>query len=409
MRIGVGKAECQYMQNSKSSLLILFSVVVLDLIGFGIVIPILPFYAESYGASATVLGFLLTSYAAMQFLFSPLWGRLSDRIGRRKVLLWTMAGGAVGLLILGLAKSLPMLFAGRILSGIFGANIGIASAYVTDVTTPENRARGMGLIGAAFGIGFIFGPALGGALSVYGYSVPILAAAGLAAITVLYAWFRLGESHPAKGQERGSLGSALKIPLVQRLCALNFFFTMGTTQLESIFAFFMADRFGYDARDVAYVLALMAAIMVGIQGGLIKRLVMRFGEKLLLSTGVVLLFCAFFFIPESPTIWILLVPLMVSAIGRGISQPSLMSLVSRGGSAEVHGSVMGAFQASASLARVVGPLAAGFLYDQNHSWPFFLAAVLMLPVFALSWKVPVKDARQMSTPQEAALAASEHP
>lgn len=393
-------------KNSKSSLLILFSVVVLDLIGFGIVIPILPFYAESYGASATVLGCLLTSYAAMQFIFSPIWGRLSDRIGRRKVLLWTMTGGAVGLLILGLAKSLPMLFVGRILSGIFGANIGIASAYVTDVTTPENRARGMGMIGAAFGIGFIFGPALGGALSVYGYSVPILAASGLGAITVLYAWFRLGESHPEESAKRGGLGEVLAIPLVQRLCAMNFLFTMGSTQLESIFAFYMADHFGYNARDVAYVLVLMALIMVGIQGGLIKRLVMRFGEKLLLTTGVALLVVAFFFIPKSPTVWILLLPLMLSAVGRGISQPSMMSLVSRGGGMAVHGSVMGAFQASASLARVIGPLVAGLLYDRHPSWPFFLAAALMLPVFALSLKVPVKDARQVSAEQDAALAAT---
>ena len=152
------------MKKSRSSLLILFSVVVLDLIGFGIVVPILPFYAEKYGANATILGLLLMSYAMMQFLFATLWGRLSDRIGRKKVLLLTMGGSVLGLLVLGLANSLALLFAGRILSGIFGANISVASAYVTDVTTPENRAKGMGMIGAAFGIGFILGPALGGAL-----------------------------------------------------------------------------------------------------------------------------------------------------------------------------------------------------------------------------------------------------
>ena len=183
------------MEKSKSSLLILFSVIVLDLIGFGIVIPILPFYAEQYGANATLLGLLLTSYAVMQFLFSPIWGKLSDQIGRKKVLLLTMGGSVLGLLILGLAHSLTLLFVGRILSGAFGANISVASAYVTDVTTPENRAKGMGMIGAAFGIGFILGPAFGGMLSVYGYSVPILAAAGLGAVNVVYAMFRLGESH----------------------------------------------------------------------------------------------------------------------------------------------------------------------------------------------------------------------
>jgi len=383
------------MEKSKSSLLILFSVIVLDLIGFGIVIPILPFYAEQYGANATLLGLLLTSYAVMQFLFSPIWGKLSDQIGRKKVLLLTMGGSVLGLLILGLAHSLTLLFVGRILSGAFGANISVASAYVTDVTTPENRAKGMGMIGAAFGIGFILGPAFGGMLSVYGYSVPILAAAGLGAVNVVYAMFRLGESHSENPKsERASRASVLQIPLVRKLCAINFLYTLGVNQLESIFAFFMADRFHYDARHVGYVLAVMALIMVGIQGGMIKRLVLRFGEKRLVTLGSILLAVAFLFVPESPTVWLLLIPLAISSVGRGISQPSLMSLVSRGGNESDHGTIMGTFQAAASLARVVGPLLAGLLYDHDHSLPFFLAFGLLAVVFFLSFDIRVKDAKQ---------------
>ncbi|MFO1463860.1 MAG: MFS transporter [bacterium] len=382
------------MKKDQSSLLILFSVVVLDLVGFGIVVPILPFYAEKYGANATVLGLLLTSYAVMQFTFSPVWGNLSDRIGRKKVLLLTMAGSVLGLLVLGLAKSLVMLFAGRILSGMFGANISVASAYVTDVTTTENRAKGMGMIGAAFGIGFILGPALGGILSVYGYATPILCAAGLGAVNIVYALFRLGESHPVRREgPTASRASVLRIPLVRRLCLINFLFTLGVNQLESIFAFFMADRFHYDARHVAYILAMMALIMVAIQGGMIKRLVLRFGEKLLVRVGCALLAIAFFFVPESHTVWFLLIPLAISAVGRGISQPSLMSLVSRGGDESLHGTVMGTFQASASLARVFGPLVAGLLYDRQMAYPFFLACALLVLVFLLSLGLHVQDAR----------------
>lgn len=385
------------MKKGPSSLLILFSVVVLDLIGFGIVVPILPFYAEKYGANATILGLLLMSYAMMQFIFAPVWGRLSDRIGRKKVLLMTMAGSVVGLLVLGLANSLLLLFAGRILSGAFGANISVASAYVTDVTTAENRAKGMGMIGAAFGIGFILGPALGGALSIYGYHVPILCAAGLSALNVVYASFRLGESEAHHSErKRVSIAEVLRIPVVQKLCAINFLFTLGVNQLESIFAFFMADRFHYDARHVAYILVMMALIMVAIQGGMIKRLVMRFGEKRLLTVGSIFLAFAFFFVPESHSIAFLLIPLAISSVGRGISQPSLMSLVSRGGDESLHGSVMGTFQASASLARVIGPVVAGLLYDRNPAFPFLFACGVLAAVFLLSLNIPVQDAKQRS-------------
>ncbi len=374
------------MAKNRNSLLILFSVVVLDLVGFGIVIPILPFYAEAYGADAMTLGFLLTSYAAMQFIFSPLWGKLSDRIGRKNVLLITMAGAALGLLLLGLADSLWMLFAGRILSGIFGANISVATAYVTDVTSEENRAKGMGLIGAAFGIGFILGPAIGGLLSPYGYSVPLLFAAGLSALNVIYAYFQLQESHSTQG-ERPSSPKTLTLlsdPYIRRVCSINFFFTLGVTQLEATFAFFMMDRFDFDARQVAYVMVMMAAIMVAIQGGLIKRLVLRFGERGLLLAGGVFLALGFFWIPFNHRWILLLLPLAICSVGRGIGQPSLLSLASKETEEADRGAIMGLFQSSASLARVLGPVTAGWLYDSRQALPYYLATILMGLVFVLS-------------------------
>lgn len=385
-------------QYSKKSLLILFSVIVLDLIGFGVVIPILPFYAEHYGADSIVLGLLLSCFAAMQFLFSPFWGKLSDRIGRKNVLLITMAGSGVGLTILGLAPSLPWLFVGRILSGIFAANIGVASAYVTDVTDEANRAKGMGLIGAAFGIGFILGPALAGILSGYGYATPILVAAGLSFLNVLYTKWRLVEpARSAKGDTPPQSPAALLgDPFVRRLCLANFLFTLGVNQLESIFAFFMMDRFHYDAAHVAYILVMMAAIMVGIQGGLIKRLVLRFGEKKLLLVGAALLGIAFLALPEIFSVGLLLLPLAVSSLGRGISQPSLLSLVSQGTAANDRGAVMGIFQASASLARVFGPAVAGLLYHRNMALPFLLAGILMAGVFLVSLGIR-KPAADMTT------------
>lgn len=390
------------MKNPRASLAILFSVIVLDLIGFGIVIPILPFYAEAYGANATVLGLLLTSFAAMQFLFSPLWGKLSDKLGRKKVLLITMAGSALGLVILGWAPNLTFLFIGRIFSGIFAANISVATAYVSDVTTEENRAKGMGLIGAAFGIGFILGPAVGGILSVHGYSTPIYFAALLSGLNILYALFRLGESHAGAGSEKTPTRRVLKNRDIRKMCLLNLLFTMGVTQLEATFAFFMMDRFHYDAKQVAYLLVLMAGIMVAVQGGLIRRLAPRFGEKNLLIVGAFLLGGSIFSIPFSATVAILLIPLGVASLGRGISQPSLLSIVSKFAPTRIRGGVMGVFQSSASLARVIGPILAGALYDFSLPLPFYFSCFLLLAACLISGTLPVSKT-QTSFPQEEGL------
>jgi MFS transporter, DHA1 family, tetracycline resistance protein len=364
----------------KNALLTIFSIIVIDLIGFGIVIPILPFYAESYGANATVLGLLLTSYALMQFLFAPLWGKLSDKIGRRPVLLMTIFGSSLALLALGLAPSLSWLFVARILGGFFGANISVATAYVTDVTSDEERSKGMGLIGAAFGIGFILGPALGGLLSSEGqYSLPMFFASAMALVNLLYCFIILKE--PPRLRHPDDLKvSRIKILAnveIRRMCFTYFMYTFSIAQLETVFAFLMLDRFGYNVRQVAYILVFMALIMVAIQGGGIRQLAKRFGEKNLAISGAVLLLLSFALIPSMGSVLLLLIPLGISSIGRGISQPSLLSLVSYTSDRHNRGSVMGAFQSSASLARVLGPIVAGLLYDQAMGYPFYAAALGM--------------------------------
>jgi DHA1 family tetracycline resistance protein-like MFS transporter len=382
---------------SKSTLPVLFSIIIIDLIGFGIVLPVLPYYAKQYGASGLVLGVLFTSHAAMQALFAPLWGRLADRIGRRPVMLCTIAGTSGALVVLGLSESLAQLFVGRILTGLFAANISVATAYISDVTEEDERTRWMGMVGACFGVGFILGPAIGGLLSPYGYGVPMLVAAGMAAVNFFYAVAVLKEpeTRHAKAAEGTVQLRALANRVVRNLCLTYFLFTFAVAQLETIFAYYMKDNFGVEARGFAGILVLMAVVMASIQGGAIRRLVARYGEKTLLLFGVSLMILAFFAIPWPGSVGILLVPLIVSAVGRAVSQPSMLGMVSFEATPANRGAVMGSFQASASAARVLGPLAAGALYDRHHAAPFLLAGGLL--VFALGSSIPLPRPRPGET------------
>jgi MFS family permease len=369
-------------------------VVILDLVGFGIVMPILPFYAREFGADATTLGFLLMVYAAAQFVCAPLWGWLSDRIGRRPVMLVTVAGTSLSLLALGLADSLEWLFLARILGGCFAANIGVASAYIADVTGEEERTRWMGMLGASFGIGFVLGPAIGGFLAPYGYGVPMLVAAGLAALNFGQAVIVLREPPSRAEGERAEVGrlAVLRDPMIRWLCLSNLLFSIAVTQLETVFAFFMMDRFSYDAREVAFVLVGMAVVMGGIQGGGMKALSARFSERALVFGGTLLLALAFLGIPESASVAVLLAPLGLAAVGRAVVQPSLLSLVSVAADPRSRGVAMGTFQSAASLARVVGPVTAGWLYDREYAAPFWLAAGLLVAVALLSRGLPGREA-----------------
>ncbi|MFQ5513237.1 MAG: MFS transporter [Myxococcota bacterium] len=402
-------------ESTKGTLPVLFSVVVLDLIGFGIVLPVLPFYARAYGAGGFELGALLTSFAAFQFLCAPFWGRLSDRIGRRPVMIITIAGTGLSLLWLGLADSMLDLFAARILAGVFAANISVATAYVTDVTEESERTRWMGMIGASYAVGFVAGPAIGGLLSPtatelglrftliggraaellspFGYGIPMLFASALAALNLVWAALSLREP-PGHVRGEGSglpRRETLRNPIVLRLCTIYFLFSLAVTQLESLFAFWMLDRFGYGARQVATLLVAMAIVMGGIQGGAMRHLSRSFGERKLLLSGTFLLAVALATLPLAASVTLLLLPLLGCALGRAISHPAMLSMVSLAASPETRGSVMGTFQSSASLARVLGPIGGGVLYDLSGSAPFLLAAVLMIGSASLARRLPAGE------------------
>jgi len=388
---------------ARSLLAVLFGVVIVDLVGFGVVMPILPFYAHEHGASATELGFVFTAYAAAQFLCAPLWGRLSDRVGRRRVMLCTIAGTAVALLSLGLAGSLAAIFAARILAGGFAANIGVASAYIADVTSEQERTRWMGMLGASFGVGFVLGPALGGLLAPFGHAVPLLAAAGLAAANFAFALVALREPPrhaPAAGEAAAPRRRAvLRDPLVRRLCLVNLAFSLGVTQLETMFAFFMKDRFGYGELDVGLLLAGMAVLMGGIQGGGMRALAARFPERTLITAGGLLLALGFAALPRAFSLAALLAALVAAAVGRAIFQPSLMGMTSLAAAAGERGAVMGTFQAAAAIARVAGPLAAGWLYDRDLAGPFWVAAALSLLVVGLARGLPARVGAVAAAPR----------
>jgi len=352
----------------RSPLLVIFVTVFIDLIGFGIVIPVLPYYVEGtkFHASARMVPLLFASYSVMQVIFTPILGRLSDKYGRRPILFISLLGTALGFLIMGVAWMLWMLFLGRIIDGITGGNISTAQAYIADITTPENRAKGMGLIGAAFGLGFIFGPAIGGILSKWGIGVPLYFAAGLAFCNAILLYFVLPETvdkdHPARVSAATGRWSQLVKALNQSRLAfvlsIYFLFIVAFSIMTVSFALFTMYRFGFDATQNGYLFAMVGVVGAIIQGGLIGRLAKRFGEVWLTITGALLFAFSLFMIPLIGPQTGLLTFILVGAgfaIGNSLATPSLTSLASKSVGPAEQGGVLGVTQSAASLARVVGP------------------------------------------------------
>ncbi|HEY5649893.1 MAG TPA: MFS transporter [Acidimicrobiia bacterium] len=355
-----------------------WTAVAMDLLGFGIIIPLLPLYADSFGATATTIGILFASYSLAQFVLSPVWGRISDRVGRKPVLVVTIVGSAIGSLTLGLAGSLTVLFIGRIIDGASGASVAVARAAVADVATPEQRPRLMGLLGAAFGFGFVIGPVVGSLAALGGPEIPFFLAAAISAANAIATWIRVPESRvvTAAGASSGSIRDLSGT--VARLVVLTFVGITAFGAFEATFSLLAEVRLGLGEAEIGFVFAGLGVLLVATQGGLIGPATRLVGERQLIRVGLVLNVVGFLMLSTAES-WALLIPgLAILALGQGFITPALASAIA--GSAEPgrSGAALGVQQSAGGLARVVGPAMGGALFAIELAVPYVVAAGLTL-------------------------------
>lgn len=361
----------------------IFLTVLVNLIGFGIVIPLLPFYATSLGASPLEVGLLFASYSACQLVAAPVLGAWSDRWGRRPVLLLSLLGTAVSFALLAVARNVATLFVARVVDGLSGGNISTARAYIADVTPEDDRARSFALIGAAFGIGFVLGPALGGALSHFGYAAPAWAAVALTGAAMVLAWRWLPETvHRVRAAGNSPwrwLPDVLRRRGLRALLGVDFVYWATAAVYQTTFALFVGRRFGLDAAHTGYLLALWGLAGAVVQVGLVGPVVRRWGERRALAAGLVVAGSALLVASVAHTLPAFLASTLAAALGAGISNPALVSLISRSAAAHEQGTVQGVAGTLESLGRMVGPVwGNGLLGAVGEGAAFGSAAVVMV-------------------------------
>ena len=393
----------------RSPLVVLFLTVFIDLMGFGIVIPLLPAYAERlHHATPSVAGALVGVYSLMQLVFAPLWSVVSDRLGRRTVILVSLAGSTVSYLLLGVAWSIGVLFLARILAGVAGANIPVAQAYVADVTPVSERARGMGLIGAAFGLGMVIGPGLGAGLALLGPRVPELFAAGLCLANFVLAAASLPESLP-EGHRRPrqfqhplspeSLRAAAAPPGAPVLFAIFFLVTLAFAVLEGTFPLAAERLFGYGESRIYGLFVYMGFVAVVVQGWLVGRLTRRVSEPALVLAGAAGLALGLAWIPFTRGLAELLVALGLVVAGQGLAGPPLSSLISKTAPGRTHGEVLGISQSLSAGARALGPHGGGLALERlGASAPYVAAALCAMGALGLALPLARRAEGQASGP-----------
>jgi DHA1 family tetracycline resistance protein-like MFS transporter len=377
-------------------LLIIFLTIFVNLIGFGIIIPLLPYYAEQFGASPLVIGLLFAVFSLCQLLAAPALGDLSDRWGRRPILIFSLVGTVVSFIMLALAHSIVMLFIARIVDGLSGGNISTARAYVADVTEPKDRARAYGLIGAAFGLGFILGPALSGVLSGISYTAPIWAAAGLTVVATVMAWLWLPETvHRARagtGNPFGYLPDLMQRPAVRKILTIDFFYWIAFATFQTTFSLFVARRFGFGVAKTGYFFAAFGILGAVIQGGFIRPVVKRLGDKPTFQLGLGFAMVGLVAAALAHSVALFALALVPLALGIGFGHPTMASLVSLVSRGDEQGRVQGAASAVESLGRTIGPVwGNASLQQYGESMPYISAAAFLLLTLLLSVGFHVTD------------------
>ena len=378
----------------KSPLLPLFSVVFVDMLGFGLILPLLPYIASNWGATPLMIGFISAAYPLGQFIGAPLVGRFSDRFGRKPLLLFSIAGTFLSLLMLGFARSIPVIMISRFLDGLTGGNITVAQAYISDVTDEKSRAKGMGMIGAAFGLGFILGPASGGFLSQWGYAVPAFVSAGLSFLNLLMISILLPESlpkekrvqhmsevkrsHPLKG-----LTTAFAKPIAGPILSSIIVFSLSMSMFESVFSLFAKQRLALSAQSTGFILAYVGVLVAAIQGGGMGALTKRFRENVLVRFALITLTLSYIGWAFAPNVVVLMIILLPLSLSSGILSTLLRSSLSKSVPANETGEIMGISAALESITRIVAPALGGWLIGSLSSTAPGLLSALLLGVLTV--------------------------
>ena len=376
----------------RRALVVLFAIVFINLVGFGLVVPLLPFFGDSLNAEAWQVALMFSAYSIGQFFAEPFWGRLSDRIGRKPVLLITVAANAVGYLMLAFAPNIWLAIAVRLFTGLGAGNVSTVQGYVADVTPPEKRAGRMGLIGAAFGAGFIAGPGLSGVLvqedmGRLGYQLPIFAACGLATLAALGAVFLLKESlvrrdgpPPRREAFLSGVRHAAADPVISRVIVVTLIYMAGFSGMESTFGLWTGARYDWGAREVAFAFMVVGVVSVVCQSLATGRLARRFGESRVLAGGCLLFGLGLLGQWLSPAAWVVPVAMMVGGFGMALTMPNISAMISMAAPPDRQGAMLGLNMAASSTGRIVGPVAAGAMFSGlGHDWPLMVGAALMIP------------------------------
>ena len=367
----------------------IWTTVALDLIGFGIIVPILGRYAERYGASGLTVGLLFASYSLAQLICAPLLGRLSDRIGRKPVIVISLLGTAVGSFVTGAAGALWVLFAGRIIDGASGGSLSVAQAAVADIAPEDQRPGLIGMLGAAFGIGFVLGPAIGGLAALGGPHVPFYVAGVLASINAVAAMIRLPETRrPTERAPRTGRIKAPTSPILRRLAIIGFITVVAFTAFEATFSLFADRRFGLTEASSAAVFLGVGLVLVAVQGGAYGRLVERFGTERLFATGLGLLVAGLATMAVAIVWPVLILALLLLSVGQGVASPSITTLVTENAPPDRRGESLGFQQSANGLGRVLGPPVAGAMFDRIGIWSPYLAGSVLCAValgLAVTW------------------------